>query len=132
MKKFLKYWMPVIVWMAVIFILSAIPNLKTDLEQDFLLRKIAHMIEFGILTFLFFRAISAQGGSPHKAIIFSMIFSLFYAFSDEFHQLFVRGRHCSFKDVAIDGVGILIMGLICYIKDRRLKNKTDVNSLVRE
>jgi len=116
MKKFLKYWLLVILWMAAIFILSAIPNLKTELEQDFLLRKIAHMVEFGILTFLFFRAISAQGGSPHKAIIFSFIFSLFYALTDEYHQTFIEGRQGALRDVGIDSIGILIASLICYIK----------------
>lgn len=120
MKKFLKFWLPIIFWMAVMFILSAIPNLKTELEQDFLLRKIAHMVEFGILTFLFFRALQQEKISFVKMLIFSMIFSLFYAFSDEFHQLFVRGRHCSFGDVAIDSIGILIMGLVCYIKNRKV------------
>ena len=130
MKKFLKYWAPVIVWAGVIFTFSAIPNLKTNLEQDFLLRKIAHVVEFGILTFLLYRAISAQGtptgkagGSPCRAIIYSFIIALFYAFSDEFHQLFVRGRHCSLWDVAIDSIGILIFSIACYYKNKRYFKK---------
>lgn len=119
MNRFLKYWLPVVFWMAAIFILSAIPNLKSDLEQDFLLRKIAHMVEFGILTFLFFRALQQEKISFVRVLIFSMVFSLFYAFSDEFHQLFVRGRLCSFWDVVIDGIGILIFTAACYYKNRR-------------
>jgi VanZ family protein len=120
MKKFLKYWVPIIVWMGVIFILSAIPSLKTDLEEDFLLRKIAHMVEFGILAWLFFRALNQEKISFYKKLIFSFIFSVLYAFSDEFHQLFVRGRHGSLMDVGIDTVGIFIFSLIWYIKNRRL------------
>lgn len=127
MKKFLKYWGPVIVWTGVIFAFSAVPNLKTDLEQDFLLRKIAHMVEFGILAFLLYGAIknssnSAQGRSASggKILTFSFIFSLFYACSDEVHQLFVRGRHGSLIDVGIDTVGIFIFCLICYIKNRKV------------
>jgi len=121
MKKFFEYWGPVILWMGVIFTLSAIPNLKTDLEQDFLLRKIAHAIEFGILAFLLYRAISASSRviSGRKMIIYSSIIALGYAFSDELHQLFVRGRHCSLKDVAIDGIGILIFAIACYYRIRK-------------
>jgi VanZ family protein len=122
MKKFLKFWLPVIVWMGVIFTFSSIPDLKSGLKEDFVLRKIAHILEFAILTFLLFRAISAQGGPApggNKAVIYSLIIALFYAFSDEFHQSFIRGRECSFRDVGIDGVGILITGVMCYIKNSK-------------
>ena len=122
MKKFLKYWAPVIIWMGVIFTLSAIPNLKTNLEQDFLLRKIAHMVEFAILTLLLYRAIKNEGHKINKAIIYSLIIAFFYAFSDEFHQLFVRGRHGSLKDVGIDSIGILIFSIACYYKNRKGNN----------
>lgn len=123
MKKFLKFWLPVIVWMGVIFIFSSIPNLKTNLKEDYILRKIAHMIEFGILTFLFFRAIRLDEPKLKKAIVFAVIIALFYAFSDEFHQLFVVGRQCSIKDVGIDSIGILISAGLCYIKSRKVVHK---------
>jgi VanZ family protein len=126
MKFFFKFWLPVIFWIGMIFTLSSIPDLKSGLKEDYILRKIAHMIEFGILTFLLFRAIvsdkSAQGRSASggKAIIFALIIALFYAFSDEFHQLFVQGRQCSLKDVGIDSIGILIGAGLCYIKSRKV------------
>jgi VanZ family protein len=123
MKKFLKYWGLVILWAGVIFVLSATPNLKTNLEQDFLLRKIAHMVEFAILTLLLYRAIKNETGRTNKAIISSLIIALFYACSDEFHQLFVRGRHGSLKDVGIDSIGIFIFSLMCYIKNRKVISK---------
>lgn len=122
MTKFLKYWLPVIAWAGVIFTFSAIPNLKTDLEQDFLLRKIAHMVEFGILAWLFFRALKQEQISFNKILICSFIFSVLYAFSDEIHQLFVRGRHCSLIDVGIDTAGIFIFCVIWYIKNRKKVN----------
>jgi VanZ family protein len=111
------------VWAGVIFALSATPNLKTNLEQDFLLRKIAHMVEFAILALLLYRAIKNETGKTNKAIIYSLIIALFYAFSDEFHQLFVQGRHGSLKDVGIDSIGIFIFSLACYYKNKRLKSK---------
>lgn len=119
MKKFLKFWLPIIAWMGVIFTLSSIPDLKTDLKEDFVLRKIAHISEFAILTFLLFRAIIIDRPKINKAIIYSLIIALFYAFSDEFHQSFVKGRECSFRDVGIDSIGVLITISLCYIKNRK-------------
>ncbi len=124
MKKFLKFWAPVLVWMGIIFFFSSLPSLKSGLEQDFILRKIAHVLEFAILTFLFLRAISAQGGpasgqknlSIRKIVIYSIIFSLFYSLSDEYHQTFVFGREGALRDVGIDSIGIFLMGLMWYIK----------------
>jgi VanZ family protein len=109
--------------MGVIFILSSVPDLKTDLKEDFILRKIAHILEFTVLTFLLFRAISAGKSAQSQSvlggeIIYSLIIAFFYAFFDELHQLFVEGRQCSFRDVGIDSIGILIASVLCYIKNR--------------
>lgn len=124
MNKFFKFWLPVIVWTGVIFVLSSIPDLESGLKQDFILRKIAHILEYAILTFLLLRAFSAHGGLQQKSgqlLIFSIIFALFYALTDEYHQTFVIGRQGTLKDVGIDSIGILIMGLVWYIKNRKTK-----------
>jgi len=118
MNKFLKYWLPVLIWAGVIFVLSSIPSLKTDLEQDFLLRKVAHMVEFAILALLLYRALNQEKMSFYRKLVFSFIFALFYAFTDELHQCYVIGRHGSLIDVGIDSVGILIFTIACYIKNR--------------
>jgi len=55
MKTF-KLWLPVIIWASLIFYLSNIPHLKTNFEYDFILRKIAHIVEYFILTFFLHRA----------------------------------------------------------------------------
>ena len=120
MRKFLKYWLPILLWAGIIFWLSSIPDLESGLKQDFILRKIAHILEFAILTFLFFRALKQEKISLSKALIFSIIFSLFYALSDEYHQTFVLGRQGTLKDVGIDSIGILITSLICYSKNRKV------------
>ena len=116
MKKFFKFWFPVIVWAGLIFWLSSIPNLKSSLEQDFVLRKIAHILEYAILTFLFIRALEIEGLATKKAIIFSAIFTLFYALSDEYHQTFVFGREGSLKDAGIDSIGIILTSILWYTK----------------
>jgi len=118
MKKFLKFWFPVIVWAGIIFILSSIPNLESGLEQDFILRKIAHILEYAILTFLLFRAGISAGWQIKKAIIFSIIIAFLYALTDEYHQTFVFGREGRLEDVGFDSVGILIMVGIWYFKNK--------------
>ncbi len=62
-----------------------------------ILRKIAHFSEYFILTFLAFNCFK----SKKKAILFS----LFFALSDELHQNYVAGRVMSFIDVLIDMLG---------------------------
>ena len=37
----------------------------------------------------------------------SFILGVIYAITDEVHQYFVPGRSCEFKDVCIDGSGVL-------------------------
>jgi VanZ family protein len=100
----LSLWAPVLLWAAVIFTLSAISSLSTDLGVwDTILRKGAHMTEYAILALLLFRALGRE--VPAFAIGFA------YAVSDEIHQAFVRGRHASPFDVAMDAAG-LALGLL--------------------
>lgn len=121
MKKILKFWLPVLIWTGIIFSFSSVPELKSGLDQDFLLRKIAHILEFAILTFLLIRALNKERISIKRIAIYSFVFAIFYALTDEYHQSFVWGRQGSLKDVGIDGIGILIMSLIWYIKNRKTK-----------
>jgi len=106
--KFFKLWFPAIVWMAVIFFFSSIPDLNSGLKYDFVLRKIAHIAEYFILTFFLYRAF--KGTFDMKAaclFVWLAALSFFYAISDEIHQSFVPGRACAIGDVLIDSVGIL-------------------------
>jgi len=100
-SRALTHWLPVVLWAAVIFTFSSIPHLGTDLGTwDLILRKCAHVTEYAVLAFLLARAIGRE--APALAL------GVLYAASDEFHQSFVRGRHASPVDVAIDTVGLLI------------------------
>jgi VanZ family protein len=101
-------WLPVAVWMGVIFAFSAVPSLNSGLGGwDLVLRKCAHMTEYGILAALVVRA------SGSYAVGFAL--AVAYACTDELHQTFVRGRHGSPIDVCIDAAGALI-GLGVYLR----------------
>ncbi len=118
MNNFFKYWFPVLVWAGIIFWFSSIPDLKSGLEQDFIFRKIAHILEFAILTFLLIRGLSKERISIKRIVIYSFIFAIFYALTDEYHQSFVWGRQGSLKDVGIDGIGIFLMAILWYYKNK--------------
>lgn len=80
---------------------------------DFILRKLAHMLEFGLLSYLIYKAGHATWQlGQFDLLAWSVILTFMYAISDEYHQLFVLGRECSFLDVLVDGLGILIFVLI--------------------
>ena len=97
--SFVRLWLPVLAWAALIFALSSVPDLGTGLGGwDLALRKIAHALEYAVLGALLCRATS----SPRLALLVGAL----YAVSDEVHQAFVPGRQGSPLDVAIDAVGV--------------------------
>ena len=112
-SRALTHWLPVVLWAAVIFTLSSIPHLGTDLgTADLILRKCAHVTEYAVLAFLLVRAIGREAPA--------FVLGILYAASDEFHQSFVRGRHASPVDVAIDTVGLLV-GIYAWRRLDRLQ-----------
>jgi hypothetical protein len=100
--------------MAAIFALSAQPSLSSGLgDWDLVLRKAAHMTEFGLLWWLVWRA------SAFRRPAAAVAFTLAYAASDELHQHFVTGRHASAWDWAIDAAGVGVAGLLVVLASRR-------------
>jgi VanZ family protein len=93
-------WLPVVLWAALIFGLSSIPNLSTDLGVwDLLLRKAAHATEYAVLGALLLRATALPAAAVACGIL--------YAATDELHQSFVRGRHAAPLDLLIDSAGVV-------------------------
>jgi VanZ family protein len=102
----LRLWAPVVVWAAVIFAFSSVPDLGTGLGTwDLVLRKLAHAAEFGLLGLLLARAL----GRPAVALALGAL----YAVSDEIHQSFVPGRVASPLDVLVDTAGVAA-GVLCW------------------
>ena len=104
----LHRWTPVFLWCGLIFFFSSLPQLPLAPKtwQDFLIKKTAHMVEFGVLYLLVFRAF--RFSSSRKNFWLSLLFTCFYALSDEYHQRFVPGRHPSLRDVGFDTLGALL------------------------
>jgi VanZ family protein len=94
---------PPLALMVVIFVLSAQPNLGTGLGVwDTILRKGAHMTEFALLCWLWWRAFG------HRRLALAAAITLAYAATDELHQHFVTGRHASALDWLIDAAGVAV------------------------
>ena len=111
-------WAPPLALMAVIFVLSAQPDLSSGLGAfDLVLRKLAHMAEYGLLLFLLWRPLR-EVAEPRAAVGIAFGVAVLYAASDEWHQSFVEGRHGTPVDVAIDAVG---MALAAALVLRRLR-----------
>ncbi len=120
-NNYTKLWLPVFLWCALIYYLSSIPSLKSDFpsDVDLVLRKIAHMSEYGFLTFLFFRASIGQKLYFQKSIAYAVIFSIVFAVTDEYHQSFVFGRNGSLFDVFVDSLGIFFVAFLIYKKKKK-------------
>ena len=75
-----------------------------------LLRKSAHLSEYAVLAVFLYNSLKPAGDplwSP-KAAVWALLASGSYSLTDEFHQLFVSGRHASLSDCAIDTTGALL------------------------
>ncbi|MGH7932652.1 MAG: VanZ family protein [Candidatus Binataceae bacterium] len=118
----LKKWLPVVVWLVAIFILSTsvfsaantsriiepilrfvLPgaSVATISVMHMMIRKAAHFTNYCILFWLLIRG--PLYGRPYTALLLCVC----YALLDEGHQIFVPGRTPSLYDVAIDSSGAL-------------------------
>ena len=105
---------PPLLLMAVIFALSAQPDLNSGLGTwDTVLRKLAHMAEYGLLWLLWWRALGYRNAVLPAAI------AIGYSITDELHQTTVEGRHGSPVDVLIDSAGVALAILAARARARR-------------
>ncbi len=106
-----KNWIFVFAWAGFIFFLSHQPFLESGLpgQWDFVLRKLAHITEYAILTWLLIRALKEYQLTTRQIIISSITIVVLYAVSDEYHQTFILGRQGAFRDVLIDSIGIFLI-----------------------
>src|SRR4051794_6307176 len=104
-------WLPPFLMMAVIFALSAQPDLNSGLGAiDLIGRKFVHAGEYALLFFLWWRALRTIMPSG-RAIGVALAIAIGSSPSDEFLQQFVHGRHASPIDVCIDAAGASLAAL---------------------
>jgi hypothetical protein len=99
-------WLPALALMSIIFLLSSIPGSEIPYfgAWDFVVKKAAHSIGFGLLGVSYYHALSP--GLPRGARWgLAWVMALGFALSDEFHQSFVAGRTPAPRDVGYDILG---------------------------
>jgi len=125
-KRRLYYWLPGLLWMGVIFFASSRSHLPFYVNKtvDFITKKAGHVTEYGVLTFLLWRAIPSTGSGRRSrergwptlpSFGGAFVLSQLYAVSDEFHQTFIPGRTGRLTDVGFDALGaLLVLGLVWW------------------
>lgn len=140
-KSKLFYWLPPILWLAAIFYFSTdsfsgehtgslfysiahwiFPSLTVEQFQPihFVIRKMAHFTEYGVLALILFRAFrSGNCARWHwRWAVYSWLVVVAYALLDEFHQTFVASRTPSIVDSMIDSLGGTTALLILWLTRR--------------
>ena len=88
---------------------------------EIIIRKSAHFLEYfilAILVYLMFKEYNIP-----KIYLFTVLFCLMYAISDEIHQLFIDKRSGQVIDVCIDTLGAILSTIIMYFKGKKSKIK---------
>lgn len=148
-------WVAVLLWMFLIFTLSAQPGKQSDTLSknvtkvvietksqetsapakeikisaalDHIVRKSAHFSLYMILGILMVNAVFQT--FKEKVYIIATMLCILYAASDEFHQIFVPGRTALVTDVMIDTagaiVGIGIYYTLCTVLSYRISIKSN-------
>lgn len=125
-KKVIVYWLPVILWMGLIFWLSSFHKLQASpvFWQDFIFRKSAHFFEYAFLYLLFFRAIKNSTKIVFfKLVVISLLLTVWYSLTDEYHQTLVSGRSGRFYDILVDSLGGVLGMSLVVLTLPRLPNK---------
>jgi len=137
----LGYWLPVGVWMALIFTASADPASFSRSSRIIgplvrwlfphwpeawvdtavlVVRKLAHVTEYAVLSVLLWRAVW-RPRRPElrpwqwRPAVLTLLVVFLYAIADEYHQTFVPDRQGSAWDVLLDTTGGILGVVLCWV-----------------
>jgi VanZ family protein len=100
------------------WLLSVIPDLSPDQIASLhgALRKLGHMLAYGVLCFLWYRAYKSQWPKRHWfCLVLAVVSSLLVALLDEGHQSLAGTRSGSLTDVGWDLAGAVLSSLIILV-----------------
>ncbi len=127
-ERFLKYWLPAIMAMGFVFLLSCgvfssrnstallrwaasffLPSMSPMelYSVNYCCRKIAHLLGYFVLGLLLFRAFrgGSNSGFSWRWPFYALAVVVLWAAGDELHQSFLPTRTASLRDVGFDAVG---------------------------
>lgn len=154
MKKILP-WVAVFVWIILIFNFSnqpasvsdklsmgvtkvifekisfLVPNSEKQLSHlNNIVRKYAHFLIFLVLGMLVMAGLSSKkksNRSTFRSVVTGILVCIFFAITDETHQLFVQGRGAQLQDMLIDTAGAMVGIGVYLIVERAIKNRQKVS-----
>jgi VanZ family protein len=122
---FLRRWLPAILIMGTLYVFSSIPSyeMPSFTWADTLVKKGGHMLGYGLLALAYMWGLLVERSDPKGSAVAAWLLALLYACSDEFHQIFVAGRHASLLDVGIDAIGAAIaLAVWAWFRKRAFRN----------
>lgn len=113
-RGFLLYWLPVLLWAALIFWLSSMSvTPEPEAVRGFPgWSQEAHFTLYLVLGALLFRAIAMPSSMVQLSM--PMVIGALYAASDEVHQFFVPGRQADLFDFIVDVAGLAAGVLVAF------------------
>lgn len=149
-RRFLFYWLPALAWLCSIALFStrgfsaqntgrvllwvlSLLHIQVSygafLLLNYALRKCAHFTAYGMLSWLFFRAMRGPyvEGRPRWRMAWAgtaVAVCLATASADEFHQLFTPGRTGMWQDVVLDMMGALcVQAVVVFVASLRWQRR---------
>jgi VanZ family protein len=104
-------WLPAIGMMIIIFLASNTParDIPNFGPLDMVIKKAGHMLGYALLALAYWYGL----GFKKHAWWLALVLAILYAMTDEFHQVFIPGRHASWVDVfGFDGGGAALALLV--------------------
>ena len=113
----LSHWVPAIVWVGVMFVMTSLPNPAEVLGPGLQVGDPnAHAIGFFVLAILWARlAIFRAGRFSLRPVAWAAVGCMTYAVIDELHQLPLPERSFEWADLLSDGLGVLAGGAVVTV-----------------
>ena len=119
-NRILLYWLPLIVWICGIFLVSSLPS--NSFPDESLISVPTeyplHITAFFVLFLLFYRLLrsNTKKAALKGILLSSLIFTMTVSFSKECWQLLIPTRSFSLKDIVLDGGAAILAMIIVSIR----------------
>ena len=113
MLKKILYWLPAIIYMAVIFAMSSLPAPEPAKQVPIFFEiKLVHIVEYGILCgLIIFALLNTMKVPLVQLLVFAILLTVLYGISDEIHQAFNPARTARWQDVVANLTGSSIVAI---------------------
>ena len=107
-QKFVRYWLPVIIWKFATLAVSTLPGKTVASAGNIPYSSVlAHFAEFLVFSFLLHRALANEKLSTKSALILTLIASFAFSVLTEILQLNIPGRVFDYNDILTNDLGAL-------------------------